>query len=339
MPGGAGQSSLWEQDSGYVNLSRVDSQDPNAYYGRVVYTYGLALDQPISIARYGYADFPNGGSHTQWPAFAILPFWDLQGRPLTGAFGDGAAVKQLTGGGTQCPNLDTNSAQRCVMLYWPFSWSAYDQRAGIRPVSWHGTMLDDKRDHAGTSYRRNRVYDPATGRFTQEDPIGLAGGLNLYGFADGDPVNFSDPFGLCPFTRSDASCYQELADWGAKSGRGWAVTLGAALEAGAVAADALMGGGCGGDVACGMGVPGSPRGLLTGAKHVVSEATRRITASYTDNALLRVYRGAIAQINRHKEILKKASPEQVNSINKDIVKHEKRLQAAYEEMQRRRIQP
>ena len=32
--------------------------------------------------------------------------------------------------------------------------------------------------------------------FTQEDPIGLAGGLNLYGFAGGDPVNFSDPFGL-----------------------------------------------------------------------------------------------------------------------------------------------
>ena len=34
--------------------------------------------------------------------------------------------------------------------------------------------------------------------FTQEDPIGLAGGLNLYGYAGGDPVNFSDPFGLCP---------------------------------------------------------------------------------------------------------------------------------------------
>jgi hypothetical protein len=41
-------------------------------------------------------------------------------------------------------------------------------------------------------------YDPPTGRFTQEVPIGFAGGFNLYGFANGDPVNFSDPFGLCP---------------------------------------------------------------------------------------------------------------------------------------------
>jgi uncharacterized protein RhaS with RHS repeats len=54
-------------------------------------------------------------------------------------------------------------------------------------------------------YLRNRYYDPGTGRFTQEDPIGLAGGLNLYGFANGDPINFSDPFGLCK--------WHEMACW------------------------------------------------------------------------------------------------------------------------------
>ena len=54
------------------------------------------------------------------------------------------------------------------------------------------------RDATGQMYRRNRYYDPQSGQFTQPDPIGLAGGLNAYGFADGDPVSFSDPYGLCP---------------------------------------------------------------------------------------------------------------------------------------------
>ena len=47
--------------------------------------------------------------------------------------------------------------------------------------------------------------DPPTGQFTQEDPTGLAGGLNLYGFAGGDPINFSDPFGLC--REGDEDCH------------------------------------------------------------------------------------------------------------------------------------
>jgi RHS repeat-associated protein len=59
--------------------------------------------------------------------------------------------------------------------------------------------VHNKLDTTGQVYMRNRYYDPATGQFTQADPIGLAGGLNAYGFAAGDPVSYSDPFGLCPF--------------------------------------------------------------------------------------------------------------------------------------------
>jgi len=33
------------------------------------------------------------------------------------------------------------------------------------------------------------AYHPVSSAFTQEDPIGLAGGRNLYGYAGGDPVN------------------------------------------------------------------------------------------------------------------------------------------------------
>ena len=41
-----------------------------------------------------------------------------------------------------------------------------------------------------------RAYDPELGRWLSVDPIGEAGGLNLYGYVGNDPVNWIDPDGL-----------------------------------------------------------------------------------------------------------------------------------------------
>jgi RHS repeat-associated protein len=49
----------------------------------------------------------------------------------------------------------------------------------------------------GLYHFRLRTYDPVTGRFLSNDPIGIAGGLNQYVFCGNNPVNFRDPFGLC----------------------------------------------------------------------------------------------------------------------------------------------
>ena len=51
-------------------------------------------------------------------------------------------------------------------------------------------------DATPTSNRRSYGGDGRS-QFTQEDPLGLAGGMNAYGFGNGDPVNYGDPFGLC----------------------------------------------------------------------------------------------------------------------------------------------
>ncbi|MFT3808429.1 MAG: RHS repeat-associated core domain-containing protein [Micropepsaceae bacterium] len=62
-------------------------------------------------------------------------------------------------------------------------------------------------------YYKARFYSADLKRFLQPDPIGYAGGMNLYAYVGGDPVNFTDPTGFvqnsCTNTRivlKDGNC-------------------------------------------------------------------------------------------------------------------------------------
>lgn len=59
-----------------------------------------------------------------------------------------------------------------------------------------GQWLDRTTGH---HYNFYRDYAPEIGRYVQRDPIGLAGGLNTYGYANGNPNRYIDPLGLCPW--------------------------------------------------------------------------------------------------------------------------------------------
>jgi RHS repeat-associated protein len=58
-------------------------------------------------------------------------------------------------------------------------------------------QFSTKRYDAGTglNYYGYRFYAPAIERWLNRDPIGEAGGINLYGFVLNDPVNWVDPEG------------------------------------------------------------------------------------------------------------------------------------------------
>jgi len=71
-----------------------------------------------------------------------------------------------------------------------------DEHPGFDPVpfGFAGGLYD--RD-TGLVRFGARDYDSYTGTWTAKDPIGFRGGLLLFGYANGDPVNYMDPTGYC----------------------------------------------------------------------------------------------------------------------------------------------
>jgi len=72
-----------------------------------------------------------------------------------------------------------------------------------------------------------RYYDPSTGRFLSEDPIGFEGGdVNLYAYVGNNPLMRIDPTGLAQavFNGTNISLWTDsgtfLGTWPAVSGRG-----------------------------------------------------------------------------------------------------------------------
>ena len=64
---------------------------------------------------------------------------------------------------------------------------------GVNEIIFCGYRFDPE---SRLYYVRNRTYAPTLGRWLQRDPIGYAGGINLYEYVGGRPVAAMDPSGL-----------------------------------------------------------------------------------------------------------------------------------------------
>ncbi len=69
-----------------------------------------------------------------------------------------------------------------------------------------GTGLNDP--ECELYYVRNRTYSPVLGRWIQRDPIGYAGGINVYEYVGGRPVTAVDPRGTDVQTACQSRCWQ-----------------------------------------------------------------------------------------------------------------------------------
>lgn len=108
------------------------------------------------------------------------------------------------------PRAITNTTGQ-VVWRWdgePFGATPANENPSGLGVFSYGLRFPGQYFDVETGFHQNRwrEYDPKLGRYLQSDPIGLAGGLNTYLYADGNPLSKVDPSG------------QNAIAWGARGG-------------------------------------------------------------------------------------------------------------------------
>jgi RHS repeat-associated protein len=214
---GLNQIGTWTSSLGYDSKGNITSDGS--------YTYGYSSENLLtSLAN------PAGTQQT-WSTFAYDPLMRLvvidssnnvldarlgyDGQEIVlEDYGDGRKRRYVRG-----PGIDEPLVSIFVNAAGTFrDWYHADERGSIVAISnasgtagatgkydEYGAGTGVSRFHytgqywladANLHYYRARIYDARLGRFLQPDPIGFGGGMNLYAYVKGDPVNRSDPSGL-----------------------------------------------------------------------------------------------------------------------------------------------
>jgi RHS repeat-associated protein len=113
----------------------------------------------------------------------------------------------LTGNTTQLTSADGSVLDS--YSYLPFGELLSSSGSTANPFTYVGQfgVMDAGN---GLYFMRSRYYDAALGRFTTPDPIGVAGGVDLYTYANNLPTTMIDPVGLKPAAQGEQQAVKGL---------------------------------------------------------------------------------------------------------------------------------
>lgn len=176
---------LYEPDT-FVPLANVASTE--------AYNTGLTQSQPIETC-----DFPfstekinlQSGIDSQTSSEKLLNQYDQQAQ-----LGTNESISHYN-----CDHLGTPRElfdEQGILVWgarykaWGTLFQEYSKIIG-QPLRFQGQYEDKE---TGLYFNRSRFYDPDTAKYLTPDLIGLVGGINIYRYAEGNPVNNIDPKGL-----------------------------------------------------------------------------------------------------------------------------------------------
>lgn len=170
-------------------------------------TSGAALTQT-----YGY-DATGTRTYTQAAGTRTYETWDTSGDlPLMIEDGstayiygpEGIPIEQVLSGGTvRYLHHDQLGSIRAITDQTAATIATYNYDPYGKPLASTGTSTNPFRyagqytDPTGLQYLRARYYEPATAQFLTRDPV-VQQTRSAYGYADGSPVNATDPQGTNP---------------------------------------------------------------------------------------------------------------------------------------------
>jgi RHS repeat-associated protein len=193
-------TSITPQGKPATSLAYNQANELTGYGTGAAYAYdgdGLRMSKQVGATTTAFAWDQSGSLPLLIAAGTVYYVYGPGGVPIEQVDTTSNTVSYLLADQQGSTRLITNSAGAVTGSYTYGAYGAVTKHTGTATTALgYDAQYTDAQ--SGLQYLRARYYNPATGQFITLDPIVELTRLP-YGYVGGNPVNFSDPSGQCPW--------------------------------------------------------------------------------------------------------------------------------------------